>query len=574
MKQKFKQKSLFPFSFFAIFSLIILISYGFFGCAKKSEEELLGPALVSITAEDLAGDTKILSSDEFEGRAPASEGETKTVNFLEEEFRKLGLKPGNGESFFQEVPMVVITTDPSASLEVKGPRKFLSFSYYEDFVAGTERPEEEVSLLDSEMIFAGYGIVAPEYNWNDYEGIDVRGKTVIVLVNDPGFATGDPELFTGRAMTYYGRWTYKFEEAARQGAAGVFIIHETAPAAYPWSVVQTGWTGPQFNLLNEDEDTALCAVEGWLHLEAAQKIFAAAGLDYEKAKEVAAKRGFKAIPLGLRAALTLKNKVEKVTSRNVVALLPGSKRADEYIIYMAHWDHFGIKPELEGDQIFNGALDNATGTAALIELAEAFRKLKRPPLRSVLFLAVTGEEQGLLGSEYYATHPIFPVVKTVAVINMDALNIYGPMRDITVIGYGLSELDHYIEEAAREQGRTVNPDPTPEKGSYFRSDHFPFARQGIPAVYPSSGVDHVEHGKEWALAMREKYTAEKYHKPSDEFDPSWDLSGAIDDLRLLFKVGYRLAMESTFPNWKEGTPYRSKRDTDMAPKQEEHFSDD
>jgi Zn-dependent M28 family amino/carboxypeptidase len=549
------------FSSFFICALLTLAIFGFFGCT--SEQQRLWPALESITAEDLSKDTQILASDEFEGRAPASNGETKTVNFLEQEFQKIGLKPGNGQSFSQEIPMVVITADPGARLEIKGGKESTSFAYREEFVASTRRVVEEVRLLDSEMVFAGYGIVAPEYNWNDYEGIDVRGKTVVVLINDPGYATQDPALFSGRTMTYYGRWTYKYEEAARQGAAGIFIVHETEPAAYPWGVVQNGWTGPRFNLASEDNDMSRCAVEGWLHLEIARKIFENAGLNYDELKAVAAKKGFKAIPLSLKASLTLKNSIERVVSRNVVALLPGSKRADEYIIYMAHWDHFGINPALKGDKIFNGALDNATGTAALIELAEAFQKLKRPPLRSIIFLAVTGEEQGLLGSEYYATHPLFPTAKTAAVINMDALNIYGRMKDITVIGYGLSELDQYIEAAAKEEGRTVNPDPTPEKGSFFRSDHFPFAKQGIPAVYPSGGIDSVEHGKEWTLSKREKYTAENYHRPSDEYDPSWDLSGAIDDLRLLFKVGYRLAMESTFPNWKEGTEYKAKRDADM-----------
>jgi len=545
-----------------ICALFILIVFGLFSCTN--EEQRLQSAQESITAWDLADDTKILASDAFEGRAPASVGEAKTVEFLDQEFQKLGLKPGNGQSFFQEIPMVVITAEPGARLEIKGGKKSISFAYKNDFVALTERVLEEVSLADSEIVFAGYGIVAPEYNWNDYQGLDVRGKTVVVLVNDPGYATEDPALFSGRTMTYYGRWTYKYEEAARQGAAGIFIVHETEPAAYPWGVVENGWTGPQFNLTSGDNNMSRCAVEGWLQLETTRRIFENAGLNYDELKTAAAKRGFKPIPLGLEASITLKNSVKKVTSRNVVALLPGSKRADEYIIYMAHWDHFGMNPALEGDQIFNGAVDNATGTAALIELAEAFKKLNRPLLRSIIFLAVTGEEQGLLGSEYYAAQPLFPSSKTAAVINMDALNIYGRMKDITVVGYGLSELDQYIEAAAKEQGRTVNPDPTPEKGSYFRSDHFPFAKQGIPSVYPSGGTDSVEHGKEWTLAKKDKYTAENYHKPSDEFDPDWDLSGAIDDLRLLFKVGYRLAMESTFPNWKEATPYKAKRDADMA----------
>ncbi|NIM58617.1 MAG: M28 family peptidase [Candidatus Aminicenantes bacterium] len=540
---------------------LVLLALFFFGCAKKDQE--LKAALESITAEELSRDVEILSSDEFEGRSPDSKGEEKTINFLKEEFLKVGLKPGNGESFFQELPMVEITADPVTKLEIKSDKKSMHFAYGDEFVGVTLRVVEKVSLDDSEMIFVGYGIVAPEYDWNDYEGLDVRGKTVVMLVNDPGFATKDPEFFKGRAMTYYGRWTYKFEEAARQGAAGVFIIHETEPAAYPWGVVKNGWTGPQFYLISEDKNLSRCAVEGWVTIETAHKIFESAGLDYDEIKPAAAKRGFKSIPLGLKASVTLINSLRQSKSNNVIALLPGADRADECIIYMAHWDHFGIDSTLEGDQIFNGALDNATGTAALIELAEAFKMLESLPSRSIIFLATTAEEQGLLGSQYYATHPVCPTAKTAAAINMDALNIYGKMKDITIIGYGNSELDDYVKAAAKEQGRRVRPNPTPEKGSFYRSDHFPFAKQGIPALYTSSGIDHVEHGEDWTLARKEKYTAENYHKPSDEFNPNWDLSGAIDDLRLLFRVGYKLSMESTFPNWKEGTEFKAKRDADM-----------
>ncbi|NIM91156.1 MAG: M28 family peptidase [Candidatus Aminicenantes bacterium] len=531
------------------------------GCV--SEEQKLKPALESITAEDLSRDVQILSSDEFEGRAPASKGEELTVAFLKEEFEKLGLKPGNGESFFQEVPLVEITADPSVKLEIKSQERKVSFAYGNEFMAWTLRVVEQVGLANSEMVFVGYGIIAPEYNWNDYEGLDVKGKTVVMLVNDPGFATEDPEFFKGRAMTYYGRWTYKYEEAARQGADGALIIHETEPAAYPWAVVENSWSGPKFNLTSEDNYLSRCAVEGWITLETGQKLFKEAGLNYEETKAAAATRDFKAIPMNQKASVIIKNKIRYANSKNVMALWPGSDRADECVIYMAHWDHFGIDPSLEGDQIFNGALDNATGTAALLELAEAFTKLESPPSRSILFLSVTAEEQGLLGSYYYAANPVFPATKTVAVINMDALNIYGKMKDITVIGYGNSELEDYLAAAAAEQGRRVRPNPEPEKGSFFRSDHFPFAKQGIPALYADSGIDHVEHGEEWTLAQTDKYTAEKYHKPSDEYDPNWDLSGAIDDLHLLFKVGYRLSMESTFPIWKEGSEFKAKRDADM-----------
>jgi len=484
---------------------------------------------------------KILSSDEFEGRAPASKGEEKTINFLKEKFQKLGLQPGNKGSFFQEVPLVEITADQNAKLVIKDDQMFYSLAYWSDFMAWTLRVKNEVAINNSELVFVGYGIVAPEYNWNDYEGVDVRGKTVVILVNDPGFVTEDPNLFQGRAMTYYGRWTYKYEEAARQGAEGALIIHETKPAAYNWGVVQNSWGGPQFSLATDDDNQSRCAVEGWLHLETARKILKEAGQNYEELKAAASKQGFKSFALGLKASLTLKNSIRRLTSKNVIALFPGSDKADEYVFYMAHWDHLGVDPNLSGDQIFNGALDNATGTAALLELAEAFQKLKSPVSRSVVFLATTAEEQGLLGSEYYATHPVFPPSKTVAAINMDAMNIYGRMKDITIIGYGKSGLDRFVEEAAAEQGRRVRPDPEPEKGSFFRSDHFPFVKQGIPALYTGSGIDHVEYGEQWTRKKREEYVEKNYHKPSDEFDPNWDLSGLAEDLRLLFKVGYRLA---------------------------------
>jgi len=532
------------------------------GCTTQngSVEE----ASISITADDLKKDIEILSSDEFEGRAPASRGEVLTIEHLKIEFQTLGLKPGNGSSYFQEVPMVKITSSPEDGLSIEGNTTTRVARFGDDFVATTMRVVDEVNIEDSELLFAGYGIVAPEYGWDDYSGIEVKGKTVIVLVNDPGFATQDPELFNGRAMTYYGRWTYKYEEAARQGAAGIFIVHETAPAAYGWDVVHNGWTGPQFNLESEDNNMSRCAVEGWITLETAHSIFNQAGLDYNQLKVAASKPGFNPLSLGLQATLSLKNSIEYSLSNNVIALLPGSERPDEVIFFTAHWDHFGIDPSLEGDQIFNGALDNATGTAALIELAEAFLKLGTPPARSIAFMAVTAEEQGLLGSHYYATNPIFPKSKTVAVINMDSLNIYGKMKDITVIGYGQSELDAYVETAAAEQGRSVRPDPTPEKGSFYRSDHLPFAKQGIPSLYTASGIDHVEYGEEWTLAQRESYSAQKYHKPTDEYDPSWDLSGAIDDLRLLFKIGLRLSMESVFPSWREGSEFKAIRDADMA----------
>jgi Zn-dependent M28 family amino/carboxypeptidase len=550
-----KRKFLF---FFLIISFPI---FSLYSCTPKAHD--VEAAVASLSTDELAVDVEILSSDEFEGRFPASPGEEKTINFLKDEFEKVGLKPGNGDSYFQEVPLVEITAVPQSNLLITGGKKPLEFAFEDDFVGVTLRVQEKVTIEDSDMIFVGYGIVAPEYQWNDYEGIDVKGKTVVMLVNDPGFATEDPKLFNGRAMTYYGRWTYKYEEAARQGAACAVIIHEIAPAAYGWGVVLNGWTGPNFSLVTEDGNASRCAVESWITLETTQAIFEAAGKNYDDLKKSAAKPGFKAIPLGLKANLTMENRIRNALSKNVIGLLPGSAQADEFIIYTAHWDHFGTNPNLEGDQIFNGALDNATGTAALIELAEAFQTLGSPPQRSILFLAVTAEEQGLLGSDYYATNPIYPLTKTVAVINMDSLNIYGRMKDIRIIGYGQSELDDYVKAYAEEVGRVVLPNPTPEKGSFFRSDHFPFARQGVPALNAGSGVQHLENGEKWGLEQIENYIREKYHKPSDEYDPDWDLSGALEDMHMYFSIGYRLSMEDTFPNWKEGSEFKLKRDTDM-----------
>jgi len=543
------------------FLIIMLTMFVFLSCGRKAHD--VEAAMASLSTDELAVDVEILSSDGFEGRFPASRGEEKTIAFLKEEFEKVGLKPGSGDSFFQEVPLVEITAIPKTDLVITGGENPLEFAYEDDFVGVTLRVQEKVTVADSDMIFVGYGIVAPEYQWNDYDGIDVKGKTVVMLVNDPGFATEDPELFNGRAMTYYGRWTYKYEEAARHGAACAVIIHENAPAAYGWGVVRNGWTGPNFSLITEDGNASRCAVESWITLETTRTIFEAAGKNYDELKKSAEKPGFKAVPLGLKANLILENRIRNGVSRNVIGLLPGSTRADEYIIYTAHWDHFGKNPDLEGDKIFNGALDNATGTAALIELAEAFQQLGSPPQRSILFLAVTAEEQGLLGSDYYATNPIYPLTKTVAVINMDSLNIYGRMKDIRIIGYGQSELDDYVKAYAEEVRRIVLPNPTPEKGSFFRSDHFPFAKQGVPALNAGSGVQHLEKGEKWGLEQIENYIREKYHKPSDEFDPDWDLSGALEDMHMYFKIGYRLSMESTFPNWKEGSEFKLKRDADM-----------
>ncbi len=541
--------------------LIPLVPLALAACGGDAQ---LDAALDTLNADDLAADVQVLASDEYEGRGPSSPGEDKTVAFLEEEFNKLGVEPGNGDSYFQEVPLVSITADPRATLTVRGQGSSKRYGYGDEVMVWTKRVVGSASISNSDMVFVGYGVVAPEFGWNDYEGLDVRGKTVVMLVNDPGFATKDTALFNGNTMTYYGRWTYKFEEAARQGAAGALIVHETEPAAYPWGTVQGSWSGPQFALVAEDNNMSRVVVEGWITVETARSIFEQAGLDYESLKDAATQRDFESVPLGLTASLSLRNSIVQSTSRNVVARIPGSERPDEHLVYMAHWDHFGIDRSLEGDQVYNGALDNATGTAGLLELAEAFMSLEQRPARSILFIAVTAEEQGLLGSAYYGSNPIYPLAKTVAAINMDAMNILGSMNDVIVVGLGNSELDDYLADAAKYQNRVLVPDAEPQAGYYYRSDHFSFAKVGVPALYAGEGTDHVEHGKDWTQERRDEYLAQNYHKPSDEYSEDWDLSGAIDDLRLYFRIGYRLANESTFPNWSEGTEFKATRDAMMG----------
>ncbi len=546
---------------------LLFVSLGVFlsaAAACRPAGEVPASALEAMTADGLAAHIQLLASDEFEGRAPATPGEEKTINYLATEFQRLGLQPGNGDSYFQPFPVVSITSTPSAGLRVGDERNETSYEFGSEFVAWTRRVVPGSDITDSEMIFVGYGTVAPEYGWNDYAGLDVRGKTVVMLVNDPGFATKDPALFNGNAMTYYGRWTYKYEEAARQGASGVFIVHETEPAAYPWAVVENGFTGPQFGLVAEDNNMSRVAVEGWVTVETARSIFERAGLDYDALKEAASQPGFEPVPLNLRASVGLVNKIERSSTNNVLAVLPGSDRAEEYVVYMGHWDHFGRDTTLEGDQIYNGARDNATGTAALLEVAGAFAGLDPKPSRSILILAVGGEEQGLLGSAYYAAEPVFPPEKTVAALNIDAMNVWGRTNDIMVVGFGNSELDDYAVEAAEAEGRVIRPDPEVEKGFFYRSDHFSLAKIGVPAFYADPGIDNIEHGEAWGIEQREQYTAERYHKVTDEFSPDWDLTGAVADLRLLFRMGYRMANESTFPNWRDGTEFKATRDSMMA----------
>lgn len=542
----------------------VALTAGLLAAACAGDDSALAAALNTIRVDSLRQEIQVLADDSMEGRLPSTIGEERATRYLQNEFEALGLQPGNGDSYFQQVPLVSITADPNMTLAVAGEGRTNRFAYGSQFMAWTTRVTERVSVQNADMVFVGYGIVAPEYEWNDYDGVDVSGKTVVMLVNDPGFATQDTALFKGNEMTYYGRWTYKYDEAARQGAAAAIIVHETAPAGYGWNVVEGSWSGPQFDLVRADNNMSRVAVEGWVTLESAHTIFQQAGLNYEQLKAQAATRDFQAVPMELTASVSIRNVLDRSMSKNVLGLLPGAERPDEVVVYMAHWDHLGRDPSLEGDQIFNGALDNATGTAGLIELARAFESLENPPARSILFLAVTAEEQGLLGSAYYAQNPVYPLDKTVAAINMDGLNILGPTHDITVVGLGQSELDDYLERAADAQGRWLRPDPEPEKGFYFRSDHFNFAKVGVPALYTDAGIDNVEHGEEWTREKRDEYTAERYHSPADEYDASWNLDGAVEDLRLMFRVGYSLANQSTFPDWSLGSPFKAVRDSMMG----------
>ncbi|MEC5145466.1 Zn-dependent amino-or carboxypeptidase, M28 family [Chitinophaga sp. 180180018-2] len=514
-------------------------------------------AIKAIHAAGLSQHIKMLASDAFEGRKPFTRGEDSSIRYIAAQFRQLGLRPGNGNSYYQEVPMVSIGSKPASNLEIKGAKGAVTLQYLDEFVAGSRRIVPEVSLSGTELVFAGYGIVAPEYNWNDYKGLDVKGKTVIVLINDPGFA--DSTLFKGRTMTYYGRWTYKFEEASRQGATGVIIIHETAAASYPWKVVRSGWSNSKLYLQTADNNRQRTALEGWITQEAAGKIFQLAGVSPDIMQQ-ARTPGFKAVDLHLRTSVTLHNSIKRSTSHNVLGILPGRSRPQECVVYSAHWDHFGIGETVRGDSIYNGAVDNATGCAGLLELATAFTKLPVAPERSVLFLSVTGEEQGLLGSEYYATHPVFPLDKTVADINLDVLNTFGCTKDVTVIGMGQSELDEYAGRSAARQGRITVPEANPEGGWFFRSDHFNFAKKGVPGLYIGAGTNAIGHEQGWGKEQIAAYNRLRYHSPADEFDPAtWVMDGMVEDVRLLFDVGYHLSNEKNFPVWKQGSEFKAYR---------------
>jgi len=507
-----------------------------------------------------------LSGDDFAGRAPAGEGEAKTVALVEEKFSQWGIKPFNADtgSYQQAVPLVRMLPYQVSDMRFDDA-ELSAFAYRNDMMAWSPRVQERVELVDSPLVFAGYGIVAPEFGWNDYQGLDVSGKTVVVLVNDPGFDSGDAEVFNGKAMTYYGRWTYKFEEAARQGAAGILVIHETAAAGYGWAVV-AGGSPQRFDLARDNKNMDRSAVEGWLTEASAERLFARLGSDYKTMRKAAQQADFQAIELGVSMSLSVATRFDYLDSPNLIGYIEGSKYPDQHIIYMAHWDHLGVDPINPDDGIFNGAQDNASGTAGVLALAE-FYASQPAPERSVVFVLVTAEERGLLGSDWYAEHPMLPLAKAVAGINMDVMNVYGPMRDMVVVGYGNSELEDHLARYVEQQGRYLAPEPMPEVGSFYRSDHFNLAKRGVPMLYAKGGNDHIDYGITYGQQKRADYLREAYHKPADEYDPNWDLRGVQQDLWLYYQVGHELANSALWPNWYEGNEFRGIRDASQRQRQ-------
>jgi Zn-dependent M28 family amino/carboxypeptidase len=518
---------------------------------------------------------KALSADEMQGRGPGTPGEEKTVAYIESQFKAIGLQPGNPDgTFVQKVPMVGITgADRQPLTFAKGAQR-VALKWKDEVVAWSRHMEPLASVKDSDVVFAGYGVEAPEYHWNDFKDVDVKGKTIVVLVNDPQVPDPanpsqlDPKLFNGKAMTYYGRWTYKFEEGARKGAAAVLVVHDTATAGYGFNVVQ-GNLGERFSLAAPDRNMSKAAVEGWISTEAAKQLLALAGQDLDTLKKQALSRDFRPVPLGVKASIAIGNTMRTIESRNVVARLEGGDPAlkDEYVVYSAHWDHLGVGEPVKGDKIYNGAIDNASGVGTVLEIARALKQAP-PAKRSFLFLMVTAEEQGLLGSEYYSLNPLYPLAKTAANINIDEINPWGRTKDLAVVGLGNSDLDDYLRAAATEQGRTLLPDPDPEKGFYYRSDHFNFAKQGVPALDPSMhpGVTFVDKPAEWEKKMKEDWENNIYHSPQDQVQPDWDLSGAAEDAQLFIAVGYRVANADRLPEWKAGNEFKAKRDAMMTNK--------
>ncbi|MGE0103076.1 MAG: M28 family metallopeptidase [Blastocatellales bacterium] len=545
--------------------LAIMIA-GAFGCSQAPEKAAaLGPGIESITSSDLMRHIDRLASDEFEGRAPGTKGEDLTVNYLTEEFRKMGLKPGNPDgTYVQAVPLAGYTPKSEMSFQVGGRKMALNS---DDFLARSMRYVPEVKVENSDLVFVGYGVVAPEYGWDDFKGVDVKGKTVVFLINDPAIPDSsdpsklDDKMFKGKAMTYYGRWTYKFEIAAEKGAAAAIIVHETGPAGYPMAALAS-WHQENFDIRTPDRNMSRVAVESWISDSAARSLFKAAGQDFDALKKAALGKDFKPVSLAAKAGIDIKTTLREVDSRNVIALLEGSDPAakNEYVVFTAHWDHMGRDESLKGDQIFNGALDNASGTSVLLEIAEAFTKLKTLPKRSILFLAVTAEEKGLLGAKYYATNPLYPLNRTLANFNVDGFNQWGRTKDISIVGYGNSTLDDLLSEIATAKGRTIKPDAEPEKGFFYRSDHFEFAKQGVPALYTDSGTEFIGKPADYGMKKREEYTTNDYHKVSDEVKPDWDLAGAVEDTQLFFEVGLRVAQADKWPEWKPGAEFKAKRE--------------
>lgn len=519
-----------------------------------------------ISAAEMLRHIQVLASDTFEGRGPGTPGEELTVAYIVDQYRRLGLKPGNPDgTYLQEVPLVGFKTKATGAFHVSG--QTITPKPNVDWVAVSRRAADSVSVKGSEVVFVGYGVVAPEYGWDDYKGVDVKGKTIVMLVNDPAVIDpADPSkldetVFKGKAMTYYGRWSYKYEEAARQGAAAAIIVHETGPAGYPFEVVVGSWSRENFDIPAADGNAGRPAVESWVALDLAKALIAAGGQDFDALKKSAATRDFKPVALNATADFEVHNTRRAVKSKNVVARLEGSdpKLKDETVVYTAHWDHLGKDDALKGDQIYNGAADNASGVAMMLEIAEGFASMA-PPKRSILFLAVTAEEKGLLGAKYYAEHPLWPLESTLADINTDVINLWGKTADVTSVGLGLSTLDESLGVLAAAKGRTVIGDPEPEKGSYYRSDHFEFAKKGVPALNAKGGVAYIGKPAAYGLQKRDEYTKHDYHKPSDEVKPGWDLSGAVEDARLLLDVGYGIAMGETYPEWKPGSEFKARRE--------------
>jgi len=539
------------------------------GASLLSEDELalrLQPALETITPDGLLAHIKVLASNEFEGRSPGTKGEELSVKYIADQFKKIELKPGNPDgTYTQEVPLAGIKSEPRMSFTIAD--KTMDLKYPDDFVASSARLQPEIKIDKSDVVFVGYGVVAPEYGWNDYKNVDVRGKTLLMLIGDP--PVPDPKdpsklndkMFKGKAMTYYGRWTYKYEIAAQKGAAAAIIIHETEPAAYPWQVVRSSWGKENFELDNPNKNMDAVSARSWITLEIAKKLFVDCGQDFDALKKSAITKEFRPVALNAKANIEIKQQIRSFKSHNVIGKLEGDdpKLRDEYIIYTAHWDHLGRHPELQGDQIFNGAIDNASGVASVIQLAAAFKKLNPPPKRSVLFMATTAEEAGLLGAKYYAEHPLYPLEKTLADINLDSMNVWGKARDIEDLSLGFSTLDDLLAAAAKRQGRSAIPDSRPDKGKIYRADNFEFSKAGLPSLYVGKG-EHLASRPESAPLKSDEYDSTDYHQVTDEVRPDWDLSGAVQDVQLLFEVGYQVANGDKFPEWKPGSEFKAKRD--------------